>query len=117
MTFYDIYIESAHLSGSATNMGNLMAGMEAFEENLTDGRWKNVPSCGECKLTGKYEGGPGSLWHDFRIREDIALKIIEAVDFKWSKKRGLARVEPVEWLRNKVTKGEELWFTVGFSEI
>lgn len=117
MTFYDVYISSAHLSGSATNMGNLMNGMKAFEENLTEGHWRNEPWCGECKLTGKYESGPGSLWHDFRIREDIALKIVEAVEFKWTKKRGLARVEPVEWLRDKVAKGEELWFTVGFSEI
>ena len=117
MTFYSAYIASAHLSGSATNIRNLINGMTAFEENLTEGHWRNEAWCSECKLTGKYESGPGSLWHDYRIREDIALKIVEAVDFKWTKKKGLSRVEPIEWLRNRVAKGEELWFTVGFSEI
>ena len=43
MTFYDVYISSANLSGSATNMGNLIAGMNAFEESLSEGHWKNAP--------------------------------------------------------------------------
>jgi hypothetical protein len=117
MTFYSVYISSANLSGSATGMGKLIAGMSAFEDNLTDGHWKNAPYCSECKLTGKYEGGPNSLWHDFRIREDIALKIIKSVEFKWKTKRGLKKVAPEDFVAKLVEDKKETWFTVGFSEI
>jgi hypothetical protein len=117
MTFYDVHISSANLSGSASTMRNLVAAMDAFEETITEGRWKNAPYCSECKLSGKYEGGPNTLWHTFRVREDIALKIIEAVEFAWKTKRGLNRVPPREWLAKQVEAGTEMWFTVDFYEV
>jgi hypothetical protein len=117
MTFYDVHISSANLSGSASTMRNLIAAMDVFEESITDGRWKNVPYCSECKLSGMYEGGPNSLYHTFRVREDVALKIIESAEFKWRTIKGLNRVPPKEWLAKQVAAGTEMWFTVEFFEL
>lgn len=118
MTFYDVTIYGANFAGSASGMGTLINGMKAFEATIKEGNWRNSPSCGECKLTGLYDPAVGEpLWHDFLVQADVIQAVELCGDFKWTKKKGMGRDVPRNWIAQQVTDGKVLWFSLSFSEI
>lgn len=116
MSFYNVYLSSSKLSGEAHGMGDLITAMKIFEATPDDGSWRNAHICSQCKSASKYVPGKDSLYHSFRIRHDVAIKLLEQVEFKWRKKIGLQKAEPIDWLRRIDANGEEFWFNLEFYE-
>jgi len=119
MTFYDVDIYGANFAGSAHGMGTLMAAMTAFEETINDHNWRNSPTCYECKLSGVYEAGDkgGPLWHTFLVQADVIQAVELCGNFTWTKKKGMGRDVPRNWIAQQVAEGRELWFTLTFFEL
>ena len=118
MTFYDVTIYGTNFAGSAHGMGVLIEGMKAFESIIKEGNWRNSPSCGECKLTGVYDPSKSEpLWHDFLVQADVIQAVELCGEFKWTKKKGMGRDVPRNWIAQQVAEGKELWFSLGFYEL
>ena len=119
MTFYDVDIYGANFAGSAHGMRTLVDSMKAFEETINPQNWRNSPTCGECKLSGVYDSkvSDSPLWHTFLVRTEVIQAVELCGNFSWTKKKGMGRDIPRNWLVEQVAAGKELWFTLTFYEI
>lgn len=115
MTFYSVHVSSSNISGSASGMETLLEALRLVEEFFPGGDCRNAEWCDECQLQ-LYSGG-NPIYHSFLIREHVALKVIKSGHFSWTKKKGIGRRNPIEYLEGLVNSGTQVWFQLEMSEI
>ncbi len=120
MTFYDVTLYGSKVAGSAHGMATVFSALGVVDKWYAKDPtlFVNEPRCGECALTGRYEGQVGwALYHTLLVREQVARDIELCGDFAWRKKKGIGRRAPREYLEQIVQDGEKTWFTLYISEI
>ena len=118
MTFYDLTFYGSKIAGTASGMEAVWKTIDVIDKwYKTNPDWvRNSNRCDECELTGKYEG-VGPLYHNLIVREQVAREFEQAGEFVWTKRRGIGRRKPSEYLDELVSTGKEEWFSISTSEI
>ena len=110
-----VEIYGANLSGTAWGYENYIAAIKAFQDNYADDRVNHEPRCLGCATRGtKWEPGDEHGYHVFLVREDMMKQILQDCTFELTKKKGMGRAEPKDWIKEQVAAGKELWFTLRF---
>jgi hypothetical protein len=120
MTFYDVTLYGSKVAGNATGVKAVWKALDVVDKwyAVDPELVRNEPRCGECALTGTYEGQTATaLYHTLLIREQVARDIELCGDFVWSKKKGIGRRIPREYLDQIVQDGKETWFSLYITEI
>lgn len=115
MTIYHVDIYNPNIAGAASDQDSLVAALKAAEKFFKSGDCVNAGWCEECKRKAYADGSP--LYHTFMIREQVALEIVTAGRFTWTKKKGIGRQTQVEYLEGLIKSGRESWFQLEMSEI
>ena len=118
MTFYDVEMYGSKIAGRAGTMTTAIEALKIVDKwyAIDSGMINNPPTCEECKISGPYDGR-SALWHSLIVREQIIREIERAGDFVWSKKKGIGRRQPREYLDEIADAGQETWFTLTIYEV
>lgn len=110
-----VEIYGANIKGVAREYENYMAALAAFKEHYDPSKVNEDKNCIACLSAGKkYEPGMDEGYHTFLVREDMMSQILLDCTFEFSKKKGMGRALPKDWLKEQVAAGKELWFTLQF---
>lgn len=82
-------------------MAGLPDNVEIYGANIAGVAWE-------------YEPGMEEGYHTFLVREDMMNQILQDCTFEFSKKKGMGRALPKDWIKEQVAAGKELWFTLKF---
>ena len=118
MTFYDVIVYGSKIAGRAGTMSAVIDALKIVDKwyAIDPTMINNPPTCEECKTSAPYDGRD-ALWHSLIVREQIVHEIERAGDFVWTKKKGIGRRQPREYLDEIVATGQETWFTLTIYEV
>ena len=110
-----VEIYGANIKGTAWGYENYNAAIAAFRKHYDPSRVNEDGNCLACMAhDGKYEPGEDEGYHTFLVREDMMCQILQDCTFELTKKKGMGRAEPKDWIKEQVAAGNELWFTLRF---
>ena len=110
-----VEIYGTNIKGIAWGFENYMAAQEVFRKLYDPSRVNEDKHCIACWSRSKrYEPGMEVGYHTFLVREDMICQILQDCSFEFSKKKGMGRSEPKDWIKEQVAQGKELWFTLNF---
>lgn len=116
----EVQIYGANIAGSAWGYENYEAAFEAFQKFYDPAKVNEDKHCIACWNRGKkFNHEDDMAWflvgyHTFLVREDMMCQILEDCTFELTKKKGMGRAEPKDWIKEQVAAGKELWFTLHF---
>lgn len=110
-----VEIYGANVSGTTWGYDNYNAALAAFRKLYDRSRVNEDKHCIACWSGAKhYEPGMDVGYHTFLVREDMMCQILQDCDFEFTKKKGMGRAVPRDWINEQVSQGNELWFTLKF---
>ena len=110
---FEIY--GANVAGRSEGYENYMAARDAFLKHYDPSRVNEDKRCLACETPGKkWQPGMGVGYHIFLVREDIMSAILQDCEFEFSKRKGMGRAQPKDWIKEQVAAGKELWFSLRF---
>jgi hypothetical protein len=111
--YFEIY--GANIKGTSYGYENYSAAVKAFRDHYDEKRVNHEPSCVKWHWDSKtWEFGHDEGYHVFLVREDMMSQILQNCTFELTKKKGMGRAEPKDWIKEQVAAGKELWFTLRF---
>ncbi len=118
MTFYDVSLFGSKIGGSSHGLWEVVNALKIVDKwfEVNPDLVRNIPGCQECNLTRPYQGD-NALWHSLLVRECVAQEISKDATFQWTKKNGIGRQAPSDYLDQLVEAGEETWFTLEIDEL
>lgn len=110
-----IEIYGANVAGKSVGFENYTAGIVAFQNHYDSARVNEDGHCIACLANGKkFEAGEHEGYHTFLVREDMMAEILQNCEFEFTKRKGMGRAQPKDWIKEQVDMGVELWFTLKF---
>lgn len=111
----NVEIYGANIRGIAWEYENYNAALAAFRKHYDPARVNEDKHCLACwSRKKKFEPGMDEGYHTFLVREDMMSQILQDCTFEFSKKKGMGRALPKDWIKEQVAAGKELWFTLKF---
>ena len=108
-------IYGANIAGQSIGSENYEAARTAFLKHYDASRVNEDKKCFVCQTDGKtWQPGMDEGYHVFLVREDIMSAILQDCEFEFTKRKGMGRAQPKDWIKEQVSAGTELWFTLRF---
>ena len=108
-------IYGTNVAGDSRGFENYEAARQAFLKHFDLTRVNEDKRCWPCERHGhRWQPGEDVGYHVFLVREDMMAEILQNCEFEFTKRKGMGRSLPKDWIKEQVAAGNELWFTLQF---
>lgn len=115
MTFYDVDISSPKLVGLMTGFEDMLWTLVCLDVGLAKGTARHAPYCEKCKIDGLPDIALTN--HVYLVRHNLLLSMVRGQNVLWSKKRGMGRAKPEDFLQNPTQEFKDIEFQVRLWEV